>query len=88
MLYIFFNFLGGNYMKFDNATIYKISKAPMRNHSPTDELLTLWGEQNHTIIELFYILYKMQHYQAMTILKQFGMTFIIYLNYTLNCNSI
>ncbi|XP_025423067.1 serine/threonine-protein kinase pelle-like isoform X2 [Sipha flava] len=63
--------LGGNYMKFDNATIYKISKAPMRNHSPTDELLTLWGEQNHSIIELFYILYKMQHYQAMAILKEF-----------------
>lgn len=75
-------------MKFEKATIYKISKAPMRNHSPTDELLTLWGEQNHTIIELFYILHKMHHYQAMNILKQFGMTFIIYLNYILNCHSI
>lgn len=64
---------GGKYMKFDCATLFKISKAPMRNHSPTDELLTLWGEQNHTILELFTILYGMQHYQAMNVLKPFGM---------------
>lgn len=59
-------------MKFDCPTLFRISKAPMRNHSPTDELLTLWGEQNHTILELFTILNEMQHYQAMTILKPFG----------------
>ncbi|XP_022180102.1 serine/threonine-protein kinase pelle-like isoform X2 [Myzus persicae] len=63
--------LGGNYMKIDCATLFKISKAPMRNHSSTDELLTLWGEQNHTILELFTILYEMQHYRAMVILKPF-----------------
>ncbi|CAI6360567.1 unnamed protein product [Macrosiphum euphorbiae] len=63
--------LGGYYMKIDLATIFKLSKAPMRNHSSTDELLTLWGEQNHTILELFSILNKMQHYQAMIILKPF-----------------
>jgi len=59
-------------MKIDCATLFKISKAPMRNHSSTDELLTLWGEQNHTILELFTILYEMQHYRAMIILKPFG----------------
>jgi len=59
-------------MKIDLATIFKLSKAPMRNHSSTDELLTLWGEQNHTILELFNILNTMQHYQAMIILKPFG----------------
>ncbi|XP_025191392.1 serine/threonine-protein kinase pelle isoform X2 [Melanaphis sacchari] len=63
--------LGGKYMKIDCATLFKISKAPMRNHSSTDELLTLWGEQNHTILELFTILYEMQHYRAMIILKPF-----------------
>ncbi|VVC27834.1 Protein kinase, ATP binding site,Protein kinase domain,Serine/threonine-protein kinase, active site,Death [Cinara cedri] len=63
--------LGGKYMKFDCATLSKIDKAPMRSHSFTDELLTLWGQQNHTILELFIILYKMRHYQAMTILKPF-----------------
>lgn len=66
-------FLGGKFMKFDCATLFRISKAPMRNHSPTDELLTLWGEQNHTVLELFTILYEMRHYHAMTILKSFGM---------------
>jgi len=65
-------FLGGYYMKIDPATIFKLGKAPMRNHSSTDELLTLWGEQNHTILELFIILNTMQHYRAMTILKPFG----------------
>lgn len=69
---ILFYTLGGKYMKFACGTLFRISKAPMRNHSPTDELLTLWGEQNHTILELFTILYEMQHYQAMTILKPFG----------------
>lgn len=49
----------------------------MRNHSSTDELLTLWGQQNHTILELFTILYEMRHYQAMTILKPFGICFFI-----------
>ncbi|XP_029346631.1 serine/threonine-protein kinase pelle isoform X2 [Acyrthosiphon pisum] len=63
--------LGGYYMKIDTATIFKLSKAPMRNHSSTDELLTLWGEQNHTILELFSILNTMQHYRAMIILKPF-----------------
>ncbi|XP_060876745.1 serine/threonine-protein kinase pelle-like [Metopolophium dirhodum] len=63
--------LGGCHMKMDRATIFKCSKAPMRNQSSTDELLTSWGEQNHTILELFNILNTMQHYQAMIILKPF-----------------
>lgn len=63
-------------MGFDCATLFRIGKAPMRNHSPTDELLTLWGVQNHTILELFIILHKMQHFRSMTILKPFGMIFL------------
>ncbi|XP_050520161.1 serine/threonine-protein kinase pelle-like isoform X2 [Daktulosphaira vitifoliae] len=63
--------LGGKYMKFDCATLFKIGKAFMRNHSPTDELLNLWGEQNHTVLELFILLSEMQHFQAMGILKPF-----------------
>jgi len=59
-------------MKMSCATIFKCSKAPMRNQSSTDELLTSWGEQNHTILELFNILNTMQHYRAMIILKPFG----------------
>lgn len=57
--------LGGIHMKFDVLTLQYIRK----KQSPTDELLSLWGIQNHTVLELFVFLSKMQHYQAMTILK-------------------
>lgn len=57
--------LGGIYMKFDVLTLQYIRK----KQSPTDELLNLWGIQNHTVLELFVLLSRMQHYQAMTILK-------------------
>lgn len=68
-------------MQFDHAILFKISKAPMRNNSYTDELLTLWGEQNHTVLELFKMLYEMQHYRAMIILKQFGGNRLNNINY-------
>nr|XP_024217812.1 uncharacterized protein LOC112211064 [Halyomorpha halys] len=63
--------LGGSYMKFDVTTLKHFEEAPSRNHSPTDELLTLWGTHNHTVLELFVLLSRMQHYQAMMILKPF-----------------
>lgn len=40
-----------------------------RGSSPTEELLTLWGHQNHTVVELFILLSNMQHYQAMSEIK-------------------
>ena len=39
--------------------------------NPTSELLTMWGHHNHTILELFALLSKIQHYKAMTILVPF-----------------
>jgi len=48
-------------MKFDVCTIYDLKK----EENPTDELLTLWGFNNHTITELFVLLSRMQHYQSM-----------------------
>ena len=39
--------------------------------NPSEELLTLWGHHNHTILELFILLSKMQHIRAMTILQKF-----------------
>jgi len=59
-------------MEIDSETLFKISKAPMRYRSSTDELLTTWGQQNHTILELFIILYEMQRSRVMMILKPFG----------------
>lgn len=43
-----------------------------RRDSPTDELLTAWGNQNHTVNDLFVLLSRMQHYRAMTLLKDYG----------------
>ncbi len=59
-------------MEFDCFTLHKISKAIYRRDSPSDELLDMWGNQNHTITELFILLGKMKHYQAMKILTPFG----------------
>ncbi|KAG8298061.1 Interleukin-1 receptor-associated kinase 1 [Homalodisca vitripennis] len=40
-----------------------------RKDSPTDELLTSWGNQNHSVDDLFVLLSKMQHYRAMSLFK-------------------
>lgn len=37
--------------------------------SPATHLLTLWGQQNHTVTELFMILYRMKEYQVMEQLR-------------------
>lgn len=63
--------LAGKYMEFDMMTIQDLRREERRGASPTDELLTIWGHKNHTVLELFALLSKMQHYQAMLILKPF-----------------
>ncbi|XP_017888513.1 serine/threonine-protein kinase pelle [Ceratina calcarata] len=59
--------LAGLWMEYDVLTIQSLRK----EKNPTDELLTLWGHHNHTILELFILLSRMQHYQAMVPLKPF-----------------
>ncbi|XP_014212383.1 serine/threonine-protein kinase pelle [Copidosoma floridanum] len=59
--------LAGVYMEYDVSTIQNVRK----EKNPTDELLTLWGHFNHTILELFILLSRMQHYQSMDRLKPF-----------------
>lgn len=54
-------------MKYDVLTIQSLRK----EKNPTDELLTLWGQHNHTITELFVLLSRMQHYQSMVPLLGF-----------------
>lgn len=54
-------------MKYDVLTIQNLRK----EKNPTDELLTMWSHHNHTISELFVLLSRMQHYQAMIPLKNF-----------------
>ncbi|XP_043468550.1 serine/threonine-protein kinase pelle-like [Leptopilina heterotoma] len=40
-----------------------------KESNPTDALLTKWSQYNHKILELFILLSRMQHYQAMNILR-------------------
>ncbi|KAJ8929909.1 hypothetical protein NQ314_017374 [Rhamnusium bicolor] len=56
-------------MKYDIITIESIRKEIYRGNSPSSELLTIWGHQNHTVLELFILLSRMEHYQAMTVIK-------------------
>nr|CAD7430888.1 unnamed protein product [Timema monikensis] len=63
--------LAGHQMNLDMLTIMELRRELLRGNSPTDELLTLWGHQNHTVEELFVLLSQMQHYQAMIVLKTF-----------------
>uniref|UniRef100_A0A1B6M5Z0 non-specific serine/threonine protein kinase n=1 Tax=Graphocephala atropunctata TaxID=36148 RepID=A0A1B6M5Z0_9HEMI len=57
--------LGGEHMGFDYTYLQYIR----RKDSPTDELLTSWGNQNHSVDDLFVLLSKMQHYRAMSLLR-------------------
>ncbi|XP_015511733.1 pelle-like serine/threonine-protein kinase pik-1 [Neodiprion lecontei] len=59
--------LAGKWMKFDVSTVQCLRK----NENPTDKLLKMWTTFNHTVQELFLLLYKMQHHQAMLLLKNF-----------------
>ena len=52
-------------MGYDIGEIQNLRDEP----DPTDELLTMWGHYNHTTLELFILLSRMQHYQAMYALK-------------------
>ncbi|XP_057332944.1 pelle-like serine/threonine-protein kinase pik-1 [Microplitis mediator] len=59
--------LAGRWMQYDMLIIQTLRK----EKNPTDELLNLWGIHNHTVLELFVLLQKMQHYRAMGLLKPF-----------------
>ncbi|OAD57792.1 Serine/threonine-protein kinase pelle [Eufriesea mexicana] len=65
--YEYWEELAGTWMQYDVFTIQSLRK----EKNPTDELLTIWGHHNHTILELFVLLSRMQHYQAMIPLKPF-----------------
>lgn len=44
--------------------------------SPTNRLLQAWGQQNHTVNELFLLLWRMEHFQAMRVLKSCGKFYV------------
>lgn len=61
--------LATEHMKYSNADIQTIKRAIARGCSPSDELLNMWGDLNHTVTELFILLYRMQQYEAMDAIR-------------------
>lgn len=63
--------LGGKHMQYDILTLDNIKKVIYRGGSPSSELLTIWGNHNHTVLELFVLLSRMKMYRAMSVIKDF-----------------
>ncbi|OXU18478.1 hypothetical protein TSAR_010966 [Trichomalopsis sarcophagae] len=59
--------LAGVWMGFNNLEIQNLRK----EQNPTEELLAIWEKHNHTVLELFMLLARMHHYQAMLPIKSF-----------------
>ncbi|KAJ6641614.1 Serine/threonine-protein kinase pelle [Pseudolycoriella hygida] len=58
------------HMGFDKSDIDDIKNTSVEsNDREADELLVRWGEQNHTVTELFVLLSRMRSYEAMHTIK-------------------
>ncbi|GAB0094793.1 Serine/threonine-protein kinase pelle [Sergentomyia squamirostris] len=61
--------LAVNQMGYTKEDLREIKRQMLLGNSPSDELLTMWGNLNHTVTELFILLYRMQQYLAMAAIK-------------------
>jgi len=68
---------GGGLMNFNSSELSEFGRAFYRNSSPTDALLTSWGNQNHTLLELFILFAKLDNFRAMRVISRFGMYLFI-----------
>lgn len=59
-------------MGFKSDEIHYMEHQERLKISPTEQILKKWGSQNHTVQELFYLLFEMKHHQAMLVLKDLG----------------
>ena len=59
-------------MQYDVDTLNEFARRQSPTYSPTDALLTDWGQKNHTIDELFILLSRMHHYRALEILLPYS----------------
>ena len=59
-------------MGYPSSELSEFSRSIYRGGSPTDSLLTSWGSQNHTILELFTLLGRLHHFRGMRLLANFG----------------
>lgn len=51
------------------SELEEFRRAEKCGESPTNRLLQAWGQQNHTVMELFLLLWQMKHFQAMRALQ-------------------
>ncbi|CAG7832147.1 unnamed protein product [Allacma fusca] len=63
--------VGGGYMGYSSSELSEFGRSVFRGASPTDSLLTAWGSQNHTILELFVLLRRLNHFRGMRLLADF-----------------
>jgi hypothetical protein len=59
--------------------VTRLNEFGRNTQSPTMAMFSDWGQKNHTIVELFVLLSKMQHYRALEILMPYGTVFGLYL---------
>ncbi|RXG53478.1 Serine/threonine-protein kinase pelle [Armadillidium vulgare] len=57
--------LGGEKMGFSVLELSEMKRAERCGDSPTDRLLQHWGRKNNTILNLYCLLYSLEHFQAM-----------------------
>jgi len=62
--------LGAKYMNYSTVDLDKFAKEQYKpGGNPAEMLLSHWGSKNHTVLQLFKKLKKMEHYQAMDVIK-------------------
>lgn len=59
-------------MGYSSSELNEFGRVFLRGSSPTDALLTAWGSQNHTILELFTLFGRLTHFRAMKVIARFG----------------
>lgn len=59
------------HMGYDRITIQEVEREIFLGKSPSEKLLSLWGDLNHTVLELFILILRMKNYEVINILKKF-----------------
>jgi hypothetical protein len=68
----------GDFMQYN---VTRLNEFGRNTQSPTMAMFSDWGQKNHTIVELFVLLSKMQHYRALEILMPYGIVNYSYLKH-------
>jgi hypothetical protein len=64
-------------MGYSSSELGEFGRSVYRGASPTEALLTSWGNQNHTLLELFTLCARLYHARAMKVLAKYGIKIIL-----------